>query len=292
MAGQRTQQRQKRQSHRLGAVPEARHRGRYLCKSRGKAPQTQPRLLRSAKTTGLSKFAWLLPHSSLCEKLGDFWGGNGAFTQDAPAGFFISKVDDCRCNFTPRGPAVDDNGDPILKLISHRDRCGAFVLTTQICRRGRDRNLRGLHYGERNLGIGHAQGDVPRVRGHLQRQFRRGFYDNRQRPRPETPRQHIEFFWQRLRQLLSLIHAFNQQRQRLVTRARFDVIYAVDRAQIKGIGGKAIKRVRRHAQHFAAANLVRRVTDQRRLGSLATYFYDLGAHYRPLWFRVPKIAET
>src|SRR3989449_3602569 len=45
----------------------------------------------------------------------------------------------------------------------------AFVLTTQICRRGRDRNLRGLHYGERNLGIGHAQGDVPRVRGHLQR---------------------------------------------------------------------------------------------------------------------------
>src|SRR5437667_5311132 len=292
MAGQRTQQRQKRQSHRLGAVPEARHRGRYLCKSRGKAPQTQPRLLRSAKTTGLSKFAWLLPHSSLCEKLVDFWGGKGAFTQEAPAGFFISKVDDCRCNFTRRGPAVDDNGDPILKLIADRDRRGAFVLTTQICRRGRDRNLRGLHYGERNLGIGHAQGDVPRVRGHLQRQFRRGFYDNRQRPRPETPRQHIEFFWQRLRQLLSLIHAFNQQRQRLVTRARFDVIYAVDRAQIKGIGGKAIKRVRRHAQHFAGANLVRRVTDQRRLGSLATYFYDLGAHYRPLWFRVPKIAET
>src|SRR5205807_2644966 len=83
---------EKRQSHRLGAVPAAMHRGRYLCKSRGKAPQTQPRLLRSAKTTGLSKFAWLLPHSSLCEKLGDFWGGNGAFTQDAPAGFFISKV--------------------------------------------------------------------------------------------------------------------------------------------------------------------------------------------------------
>src|SRR5437660_4720161 len=292
MAGQRTQQRQKRQSKRLGAVPEARHRGRYLCKSRGKAPQTQPRLLRSAKTTGLSKFAWLLPHSSLCEKLGDFWGGNGAFTQDAPAGFFISKVDDCRCNFTRRGPAVDDNGDPILKLIADRDRRGAFVLTTQICRRGRDRNLRGLHYGERNLGIGHAQRDVTRVRRHLQRQFRRGFYDNRQRPWPETPRQHIEFFRQRLRQLLSLIHAFNQQRQRLVTRARFDVIYAVDRAQIKGIGGKAIKRVRRHAQHFAGANLVRRVTDQRRLGSLATYFYDLGAHYRPLWFRVPKIAET
>src|SRR5438128_1853345 len=292
MAGQRTQQRQKRQSHRLGAVPEARHRGRYLCKSRGKAPQTQPRLLRSAKTTGLSKFAWLLPHSSLCEKLGDFWGGNGAFTQDAPAGFFISKVDDCRCNFTQRGPAVDDNGDPILKLIADRDRRGAFVLTTQICRRGRDRNLRGLHYGEGNLSIGHAQRDVPRVRGHLQRQFRRGFYDNRQRPWPETPRQHIEFFWQRLRQLLSLIHAFNQQRQRLVTRARFDVIYAVDRTQIKGISGKPIKRIRGHAQHFAGANLVRRVTDQRRLWSLATYFHTLGAHYRPLWFRVPKIAET
>src|SRR5438309_2760682 len=282
MAGQRTQQRQKRQTQRLAAVPEARHRGRYLCKSRGKAPQTQPRLLRSAKTTGLSKFAWLLPHSSLCEKLGDFWGGNGAFTQNAPAGFFISKVDDRRCNFTRRSPAVDDNGDPILKLIADRDRRGAFVLTTQICRRGRDRNLRGLHYGEGNLSIRHAQRDVTRVRGHLQRQFRRGFYDNRQRPRPETPRQHIEFFWQRLRQLLSLIHALNQQRQRLVTRARFDVIYPVDRAQIKGIGGKPIKRIRRHAQHFAGANFVCRVTDQRRLGSLATYFYDLGAHYRPL----------
>src|SRR3989449_1879853 len=169
MVGQRIQQRQKRQSHRLGAVPEARHRGRYLCKSRGKAPQTQPRLLRSAKTTGPSKSPWLLPHSPLCEKLGDFWGGNGAFTQDAPAGFFISKVDDCRCTFTRRRPAVDDNGDPILKLVADRDRRGAFVLTTQICRRGRDRNLRGLHYGEGNLGIGHAQGDVPRVRGHLQR---------------------------------------------------------------------------------------------------------------------------
>src|SRR5438045_8692626 len=130
MAGQRIRQSQKRQEHRLGAVPEARHRGRYLCKARGKSPQTQPRLLRSAKTTGLSKFAWLLPHSSLCEKLGDFWGGNGAFTQDAPAGFFISKVDDCRCNFTRRGPAVDDKENPILKLTATADGGGAFVSPT------------------------------------------------------------------------------------------------------------------------------------------------------------------
>src|SRR6266480_2062434 len=159
MAGQRIQQRQKRQSHRPGAVPEARRRERFLCKSRGKAPQIQPLLLRSAKTAGFSKFAWLLlPYSSLCEKFGDFWGGNGAFTQNAPAGFFISKVDDRRCNFTRRSPAVDDNGDPILKLIADRDRRGAFVLTTQICRRGRDRNLRGLHYGEGNLSISNDNG--------------------------------------------------------------------------------------------------------------------------------------
>src|SRR3989440_13074138 len=94
MAGQRTQQRQKRQSHRLGAVPEARHRLRYLCKSRGKAPHTQPRLLRSAKTTGLSKFAWPLPHSSSREKLGAFWGGNRGFTVDARTGFVIKTGSD------------------------------------------------------------------------------------------------------------------------------------------------------------------------------------------------------
>src|SRR5689334_607436 len=127
MAGQHTQQHQKRQSHRLGAAPEARRREQFLRKSRGKAPQTQPRLLRSAKMAGFSKFAWLLlPYSSLCEKFGDFWGRNGAFAQDAPAGFFISKIDDRRCNFPWRGPAVDDNGDPTLKLIADRDRRGAF----------------------------------------------------------------------------------------------------------------------------------------------------------------------
>src|SRR5947208_13035823 len=117
MAGQRIQQHQKRQSHRPGAVPEERRRERFLCKLRGKAPQTQPLLVRSAKTTGFSKFAWLLlPYSSLCEKFGDFWGGNGAFTQNAPAGILMNKVDDRRCNFTRRSPAIDHNGDRILKL--------------------------------------------------------------------------------------------------------------------------------------------------------------------------------
>src|SRR3989442_15223433 len=143
MAGQRIQLRQIRQSHRPGAVPEERRRERFLCKSRGKAPQIQPLLLRSAKTAGFSKFAWLLlPYSSLCEKFGDFWGGNGAFTQNAPAGFFISKVDDRRCNFTRRSPAVDDNGDPILKLIADRDRRGGIVLTTHNFRPWRDSDLR------------------------------------------------------------------------------------------------------------------------------------------------------
>ncbi len=48
-----------------------------------------------------------------------------------------------------------------------------------------------------------------------------------------------------------------------MTGAGLDLIHAIDGAQVKGIGGQAIKCIRWHAQHFAGTNLVRRVADER-----------------------------
>ena len=76
--------------------------------------------------------------------------------------------------------------------------------------------------------------------------------------------QRIELFWRRgwARQLFRLVHTFNQQRQGLVPGTRLDHIHALDGAQVIGIGRQSIECVRRHAQHFAGANLICGVADK------------------------------
>ena len=83
-----------------------------------------------------------------------------------------------------------------------------------------------------------------------------------QRAGPEFAGERVELFRQRLGQLFGLVHAFNQQGQRLMAGARFYLIHAIDGAQIKWVGGEAIEGVRGHAEHFAGTNLVRRIADE------------------------------
>src|SRR5271165_4924235 len=63
--------------------------------------------------------------------------------------------------------------------------------------------------------------------------------------------------------------------------ARLDLIHAVHRTQVKGVGSQSVKRVGRHAQHLAGPNLVGRIPDERRLRLLAVDLENLRAHTLP-----------
>ena len=69
-----------------------------------------------------------------------------------------------------------------------------------------------------------------------------------------------------------------------MARTGLDVVDALDRAQVERICRQPVKRVGRHAQHFAGTDLIGGIFDQRRFRGLATDFYNLDAHGRSLLF--------
>ena len=72
----------------------------------------------------------------------------------------------------------------------------AFRRSAQIGRGRCDRNFCRTHHRQRNLSRWHAQSNIPRIRGYLQRQMRRCRHDHGQRPRPETSRQKMKIIRQ------------------------------------------------------------------------------------------------
>ena len=66
-----------------------------------------------------------------------------------------------------------------------------------------------------------------------------------------------------------------------MTETRLDLVHALDRPQIQGIGRQTVKRIRRHTQHFARPNLVGGVFHQLVFRNLAVDFYNFGAHRMP-----------
>src|ERR1043165_6550369 len=66
-----------------------------------------------------------------------------------------------------------------------------------------------------------------------------------------------------------------------MARARLDLIYALDRAQIERVGGESVKGIGRHAEHLSGLDLLGGVSDQRRFGAVAINLEDLGAHGVP-----------
>ena len=73
-----------------------------------------------------------------------------------------------------------------------------------------------------------------------------------------------------------MVNRFDEQRERLVARARLDFVDTIDGAQVEWVGGEAVEGVRRQAQHLAAANLLGDVGDHVLVGLGAVDFYDLG----------------
>ena len=92
--------------------------------------------------------------------------------------------------------------------------------------------------------------------------------------------------------MFGLVYVGDQQRQRLVPRTRLDVIHAVDGAQVKRIGRQSVKSVGGHAQHFAGANLVRRIADERRFRVIAIDLDNFYTHYRSLPIPKSEIAKA
>ena len=164
------------------------------------------------------------------------------------------------------------------KLIADLQRRRAFRFAMQIGRSRRDGQSGGADDGQRNFRRRHSQCHVAGIGCHLQRQLGIGFHDDGQRSRPEAAGQQVEDLRHRPGQFRGLVDRLDQQRQRLVARARLDLVDAIDRMQIEGVDSQTIKGIGRHAQHFAGADLLRRVGNQRGFRFFTIDLDDFGTH--------------
>jgi len=170
-------------------------------------------------------------------------GGDRAFAKDHPGVGSAAEVDDGGCDVARGGAAVDDEGDFFAELLAHLGRIGAFGLAAKVGRSG--------GYGQAELGndctadgcFRDAQGDVAGVGRDAQGQLAAGLDDDSERAGPEFFGELIELGADGSRELVGLGYVGDEQRERLVTGAGFQLVDVLDGAEIDGVDGEAIEGV-------------------------------------------------
>jgi hypothetical protein len=173
----------------------------------------------------------------------DLVRGDGAFAEDHPGVGAAAEVDDGGGDGAGRGAAIDDERDLVAELITDAGSVGAFGKTVQIGGGCGDRKAEFLDDGAADLAFRHAQGDVAGVRGDAQRELAAGLDDDGERARPEALGQTVEGGVDVAGEFVGLRDVADEERKGLVARAGFELVDAVDGAEIDGVDGKAVEGV-------------------------------------------------
>ena len=118
----------------------------------------------------------------------------------------------------------------------------------------------------RNGGFGDAEGEIAGVGGDAKGEFGAGFDDEGERAGPELLGESIEGGVELAGEFVGLGDLGDEQRERLVAGAGFDLVDAVDGAQIDGVDGEAVKGVGRERDDVAAIKARDDVVDERWFG--------------------------
>ena len=136
----------------------------------------------------------------------------------------------------------------------------------EVCGRGGDGQAELLDDGAGDGGFGDSQGEVARVGGDPEGEFAAGFDDDGEGAGPELFGEAIEGGVYVSGQLVGLGYFGDEEGERLVAGTSFDLVDAIDGAEIDGVDGEAIEGVGGQGDYVAAAEAVGDVGDERRLG--------------------------
>jgi len=190
-------------------------------------------------------------------------GGDSAFAEDHPGVAATGEIDDCGGSRACGGAAVDDERKLVSKLVTNAARRGALGQAGEIGRGRGDGKAETLDDGARNGGFRHAEGQVAGVGRYAEGEFGTGFDDDGERAGPEAFGEAVEGRVNLAGELVRLGGLGDQKREGLVAGAGFELVDAIDGAEIDGVDGKAIEGVRGQCDNIAVVEAGGDVADER-----------------------------
>lgn len=206
---------------------------------------------------------------------GDLVRGDRSFAKDTPRVAFPGEIDDGGGDGAGGGSPIDDERDLLTELVVHAPGVRALRHTVQVRRRSGDGQAEPCDDRSRDGGLRDAKGDVSRVCGDAEREFGTRFDDDGERAWPETFGEAVEGGVTRACEPIGLGHIGDQERQWLVTRTIFEVIDAIDGAEINWIDGQTVEGIGRKGDDLTGFQVLDDVIDERRLWFIGVNTEDL-----------------
>jgi hypothetical protein len=196
----------------------------------------------------------------------DLVGGDGAFAEDHPGVAAAGEVDDRGGDGAGGGAAIDDEGKFVAELLADTERGGALGVAVEI-RGGRgDGEAELLDDGAGDGGFGDAEGEVSGVGGDAQGEFGAGFDDDGEGAGPEFFGEAVEGGVDVASEFVGLGYFGDEEREGLVAGAGFELVDALDGAEIDGVDGETVEGVGGESDDVAAVEAGGDVLDERGLG--------------------------
>ena len=143
---------------------------------------------------------------------------------------------------------------------------GAFGVAVEVCRGRGDGQAQLFDDCAGDGGLGDAEGEVAGVGGDAEGEFAAGFDDDGEGTGPEFFGEAVEGGVDLAGEFVGLGYLRDEERQGLVAGAGFDLVYAVDGAEIDGVDGETVEGVGGESDDVAAVEAARDVLDERWLG--------------------------
>ena len=203
-------------------------------------------------------------------------GGDGAFAEDHPGVAASGEVDEGGGDGAGGGAAIDDERDLVAELRLDVVRAGTFGEAAEIGRGGGDGQAEGGDYGSGDGCAGDAEGDVAGVGGDAQGELGARLDDDGKRTGPEFFGEAVEGGVDLAGEFVGLGGFGDEEREGLMAGAGFDVVDAIDGAEIDGVDGEAVEGVGRESDDVAAVETVDDAADVLRFGLVGVDTENLG----------------
>jgi len=197
---------------------------------------------------------------------GDLVGRDGSFADDHPGVAAAGEIDDGGGGVAGGGAAIDDEGDLAAELLADAIGGGAFGQTEEVGGGGGDGEAEAFDDGAGNGGLGHAEGKVAGVGGDAQGQLGAGLDDEGEGAGPEAFGEAVEGGVEVAGELVGLGDLGDEEREGLVAGTGFDVVDALDGAEVDGVDGEAVEGASGQRDDVAAVEAGDDLVDKLRFG--------------------------
>lgn len=180
-------------------------------------------------------------------------GGDGSFAEDHPGTAAAGEIDDGRGNGASGGSAVDDEIEAVAELVEDAFGGGALGLAVEVGGGGGDGVAEGGDDSPGNGGFGDAEGYVAGLGGDAEGDVSSGFDDEGEGAGPELFGETVEGAVEVATEFVGLGDFGDEQRERFVLGAGFEIVDALDGTEIDGVDGEAVEGVGGQGDELAGA---------------------------------------